>query len=165
MKFILTLSVLCLSIFLYGQEDTLNFALFNPKPGPYKEYYKSGKLKLEGNFTQLDSIECIGCYNSSQNKKISKANSHIMRTGEWKEYHENGQLKSIGTYKGIHETLIIEWPKDYEKKTGMDRWVPGTYTEDYLKDNTWKYYNDSGQLIRVEFYFKGMLADVIKYER
>ena len=90
---------------MYGQKDSLNFALLYPKPGSYKEYYKSGKLKAEGAFAKLDSIECVNCYNKYEDKKIINAHSNMMRVGEWKEYYENGQIKACGSYKGIHENV------------------------------------------------------------
>ncbi len=151
--------------YFYGQVDTLNFALLYPKPGQYKEYCKSGKVKIEGVFAKADSIECVNCYDKNENKIIFKAHATIMRVGEWKEYYENGQIKACGVYNGIHETYGATYPKDYGTKQFVTYFVPGDYREEYLKDKSWKYYNESGQLIREEYYFNGVLADVEIHER
>jgi antitoxin component YwqK of YwqJK toxin-antitoxin module len=128
--------------------------------GIWKEYDESGKLKTEGSYRFADSIECISCYEPYHNNIKTKAYSHSERSGEWKEYHENGQVKAIGCYKGIHEINSTHIPK---KMDGV--FIPGDYFEEYLKDKYWKYYNEKGELIKEEYYFKGMLCDVKTYEK
>src|SRR3954464_14956096 len=103
MRIFLLFILLSSTTILFAQVDTLNFALLYPKAGPYKDFYKSGKIKTLGAFALVDSIECINCFDKDQNTKISRAQTRLMRVGEWKEYYENGKIKSAGTYKGIHE--------------------------------------------------------------
>ena len=52
----------------------LSFAQDKPEDGPYKEYYESGEVKIEGYY---------------ENKK---------RVDEWKRYHKNGQVARIYSY-------------------------------------------------------------------
>lgn len=164
MQMISILTLLCLTTLLHGQIDSVNYSLLFPKPGPYKDFYKPGKIKSDGSFANVDSIECINCYDNNLNKKISKANSKIMRVGQWKEYYENGQLKSVGTYKGIHETHSTFWIDENGKRIGQGQFAAGGVREEYVKDKTWKYYNTSGQLVREEFYFNGAIVDEDIYE-
>jgi uncharacterized protein len=127
--------------------------------GPYNEYYESGKPKIQGTYKFSDSITCVNCYDLDKNKIVTKASSHSDRTGSWKEFHENGQLKSIGIYKGIHETNEIHFHKP---KNG--EWTPGEYSEEYMKDKLWVYYDDEGRVIKEEFYLNGVLADIKTYD-
>jgi antitoxin component YwqK of YwqJK toxin-antitoxin module len=149
-----------------GQTDSLKHILFtSEKPGPYREYYKTGNLRIEGTYKRADSILCVNCFDKDLNKVITKAHSILMRDGEWREYFENGQLSAVGAYKGVHETYSMTWPKDYGKKDGPPYFVPGGYSEEHLKDKTWKYYNENGDLISEEYYVNGDLADIKTYER
>ena len=132
--------------------------------GIFKEFYESGKLKLEGKYEHADSIECVSCFDLYLNKKTTKAQSRSKRIDLWKEYYENGQLKSIGLYNGIHETHYIHYPKP-TSKMGAGVFTPGDYSEEYLKDKSWKYFNDKGELIKDEFYYQGILCSVQEYDR
>ncbi len=159
---------LFLTVLLYGQIghlDTLTGMHVYPKVGPYQEFYKSGKIKVQGTYAKVDSIECINCFDTGLDKKVTKAFLRIMRIGEWKEYHENGQLKSVGAYKGIHETHITTWIDDQGKKIGPGKFAPGGVREDYVKDKKWQYFNTAGQLTHEEFYYNGSLVDEHIYEK
>lgn len=128
--------------------------------GPFNEYYESGNPKIQGAYKFSDSIACINCYDLDQNKVVTKAYSHSDRAGAWKEFYENGQIKSIGVYKGIHQTYEI----NFHKPTNGE-FTPGGYSEEYLKDKLWVYYDSKGKVIREEFYHNGILADIKTYDR
>jgi antitoxin component YwqK of YwqJK toxin-antitoxin module len=132
--------------------------------GIYKEFYESGKLKLDGNYEIADSVTCVSCFDLTENKKISKAQSHSNRVGVWKEYYENGKLRASGSYNGIHETNFMKIPKP-TGEMGPGVFIPGDYSEEYMKDKNWNYYNEKGELIREEFYFQGVLCDVREHDR
>jgi antitoxin component YwqK of YwqJK toxin-antitoxin module len=131
-------------------------------PGFYFEYYPSGKLMVEGVYQRLDSIVCVNCYGSFTEKTINKSISNLMRVGEWKEFHENGQVKAKGMYGHVHEVYHVHWSMPYgESSKGL---VPGDAEIVFLKDGAWQYFNERGQLIREEFYYKGMLSIVETYK-
>lgn len=132
--------------------------------GPNNEYYESGKIKIEGHYEYADSIECINCFELYENKIKTKAYSNSTRSGKWKEYYENGKLKSIGLYKGIHEVYSSHIPKFLNTKS-YGVFQPGSYFEEYLKNKDWKYYNDKEQLIKEEYYYNGVIADIKTYEQ
>jgi len=133
--------------------------------GQHIEYYKSGQIKTEGRYQKAknDSVLCILCYDRREFKKIEWAEfSPSLKVGEWKEYFENGKIKSIGEYYlGVHQTFNTEWFKEdsNKEKTGV-----GTVGTDYLKDNEWKYYNDAGKLIKIEYYKQGTLIGEETFE-
>ena len=62
---------------------------------------------------------------------------------------------------GVHQTFNTEWFKEdsNKEKTGV-----GTVGTDYLKDNEWKYYNDAGKLIKIEYYKQGTLIGEETFE-
>jgi len=126
--------------------------------GLYKEFYKSGKTKLDGNYQFLDSLECVNCFDVVTKNKIYKAELNpSIKVGTWKEYWDNGQLKSSGQYyKGVHQTNYSSLPNP--KSYGV--FTPGGLTDEYLKDGEWKHYNEKGELISIEFYLKGSLVSV-----
>ena len=131
-------------------------------PGFYFEYYPSGKLMVEGVYQHLDSVVCLNCYQSITEDMRNKSISSLMRVGEWKEFHENGQVKAKGMYGYLHEVYHVDWPMPYgESSNGF---VPGDAEIVYLKDGEWQYFNERGRLIKVEFYYEGMLASVATYK-
>lgn len=143
--------------------ETGFFEICSSLTGPYCEYYESGKIKTDGAYAFADSIACINCYDRDGERPVTKAHSHSEKAGLWQEFFENGALKSSGHYKGIHETTHIVHPKPVYKN-GAGVFTPGDYTEDYLKDKQWSYYNEQGQLIKEEFYYNGSLTDQEIYQ-
>src|ERR1700756_605684 len=164
------LAILCILFYglqAHAQTDTTNHAIYVPiKEGPYKENYESGKLKVEGYYKLVDSIECINCYDVTWGKLKTKIDSGFMRTGIWKEYYEDGTLKATGGYKGIHIINTITFAKpDPHPVMGRGVFQPGDYREEYLKDDYWQYYNPKGEFIKEEFYYRGMLTNQAIFER
>lgn len=130
--------------------------------GTYKEYYSNGNLKVEGNYQIQDSIECVGCFDNNLLKNVQKAQSNTMKIGVWKEYHENGVLSAKGWYKGIHEVYghikLEDSSKDY-----LGTFYAGDYSEDYLKNELWEYFDEVGKLKKEETYKNGFLVDVVRH--
>ena len=132
------------------------------KPGFYYERYATGQIKVEGAYLWQDTIVCVTCYKEWSNSFSNYSVEHLMRVGEWKEYYEDGTLKSKGSYYGIHEVYGVHWPMRYgESSNGL---VPGDAEIQYLKDKYWYYYNAAGNLIRLEYYYMGMLASIEVYK-
>lgn len=127
--------------------------------GIYQEYDENGRLKLTGNYRLSDSVECVHCFDADLEMKRSQAQNHSERIGLWKEYYPSGIIKSAGKYKGIHETNYTCHSLN-EKPGTQNVFTPGDYSEEYLKDSKWNYYNEQGVLIKEEFYFEGMLCDI-----
>jgi antitoxin component YwqK of YwqJK toxin-antitoxin module len=130
--------------------------------GIYIEYYSNGKIKTEGRYKLLenDSLECVECYdvtsciecfNSINSRKIKKTTNWPLKDGIWKEYYESGNLKTVGSYySGVHETQnvnTIVGTKFKSLSLGCQ----------YLKHKEWKCYDENGNHIRTEYYFKGIL--------
>ena len=74
-----------------GAIDDFHKEFNNFRVGFWREFYKNGNLKSEGNY-KLDTYKqcctggiCDGYYS--------------YKYGEWKYYHENGNLKAKGTYR------------------------------------------------------------------
>ncbi|WP_291139191.1 toxin-antitoxin system YwqK family antitoxin [Flavobacterium sp. UBA7663] len=74
-----------------GAIDYFHKEFNNFRVGFWREFYKNGNLKSEGNY-KLDTYKqcctggiCNGYYS--------------YKYGEWKYYHENGNLKTKGTYR------------------------------------------------------------------
>lgn len=130
--------------------------------GMYQEYYLNGNLKTEGIYKIQDSIECVGCYDNNELKEKNRAHSNTMKIGIWKEYHENGVLSAKGIYKGIHEVYsqikLEDNSKDY-----LGTFYAGDYSEDYLKNELWEYFDEVGKLLKEETYKNGFLVGVVRH--
>ena len=81
-KNLLLLFVLMISLFTYSQNITV-------KDGPYKEYYKNGQLKSEGQY------------------------KNRLRVGNWKSFYETGELSSVYSYhEGKRDKVSKSFFKD-----------------------------------------------------
>jgi antitoxin component YwqK of YwqJK toxin-antitoxin module len=75
-----------------------------------------------------------------------------IRDGDWKEFYRSGQLKSIGKYdKGKR---IGEW-KFYHPNGKIEQ--IGSYSADGKEEGTWSWYFATGELLREETYYMGMI--------
>ena len=131
--------------------------------GIYKEYYESGNLKIEGNYQYIDSIECINCFDYFNNKEQKMTYSQFIRIGLWNSFYENGQLESKGIYNGIHVTKYIGCEYPASRKSSIGIFCAGSESVEYLKEKEWEYFSTKGNLIKVEYYFKGVLAEIKTY--
>ena len=124
-----------------------------------KKVFKANEIII--NKEKYDSITkesfnaCIPCYLitlDEEDKTIKEGLFYInLPIGYFKSYHKNGKISSVGNYINLlplsHKNLKMGMPCE------------GTCT---VKDGRWKYYNDKGQLIKTEFYIKGLLQKVVR---
>ncbi len=140
----------------------------------YLEFYSTGQLKNKS-LTYIDSTN-------------GKGNSFAWHYTE--EYYENGQLKflpmdpnsqklqqqvrfyesgakmdSVGWLNGTRVGFLKEWHEGGQIKTVREYVVPSNdgYLHDSKKIGTWSYYNESGKLIKEEYYEEGKLVKTIEH--
>jgi hypothetical protein len=119
---------------------------FPNSPGwHYKvEYYENGQRQYDPINPRLKGEQPVIEYYESGSKKSKYAiYSYINILGPYSEWHENGQIKITGQYAAV------------------GRKVSGISLTD--RDGTWSYYNESGKLIKEEFYEEGKLVKTIEY--
>lgn len=99
----------------------------NYRNGFWKEFYKSGALKEEGNF-KLDTYTncCTGGLCEIY---------YSYKFGEWSYFYENGKLKAKGIYK-------------IERKHKETSCEGGTEIEYGNLDNSWKFFDEKGNEIK-----------------
>lgn len=136
-------------LFTYSQED-----IQNKLHGLSIQFYENGEIKEFGHY-------------------IKGA-----KTGEWSYYYENGQLSSRGKYYDdyillgniMHPNKLVNkdnipieqiYPKVKYDFSKVDM-SPHYY---YLKTGKWEYFDEIGNLIRVEYYHKGVLKKVVLSKR
>ncbi len=79
--------------------------------------------------------------------------------GEWINYYDNGNFREIGNYNQNR----VEGPIEKYHRNGQLQ-AKGTYKEWRIKTGEWKYYDESGKLIRTENYgAKGNIEEVKAY--
>jgi|GEM_PF-6573583 len=140
-----------------------NLGLSDSFCGIYKEFYKSGILKTEGNYQYVDSVECINCFDYFNNVEQKMTYRQFIRRGLWSTFYENGQLESKGIYNGIHLTHYTDCEYPASKKSPIGIFCAGSESVEYLKDKEWEYFSTKGNLIKVEYYFRGVLAEIKTY--
>ncbi len=69
--------------------------------GEYKEYYDTGALKVEGQYTHTSGNITNKTYDAQGNEHIRKATSNTIpkKTGEWKYYDEKGNVTKTENLK------------------------------------------------------------------
>jgi antitoxin component YwqK of YwqJK toxin-antitoxin module len=150
LKCVANLKIICLNYFSYC--------------GTYQEYYESGKIKTEGNYLFVDSIECQSCFDHFENKQNKIVRNEFVRTGLWKTFYENGYQESKGVYKGIHKIYYIDCDYPANKKDPPSIFCAGGDSSEFLKNGEWEFYSNKGNLIKLEYYFNGILAEVKTYQ-
>ncbi|MGZ3951180.1 MAG: toxin-antitoxin system YwqK family antitoxin [Flavisolibacter sp.] len=141
---------------IYSRLDTVettNVGLRSETGPKYARYYVNEKLvdkRTYDNFQYLfDNIsKCKPCF-----LKVYDADERLVRTaeqyidcpiGSWTEFYPNGKVKLEGQFK----------------RNGKAKWEE----QDYrllcaIKDGKWKYYDEIGNLIKVETYKEGKLLE------
>jgi antitoxin component YwqK of YwqJK toxin-antitoxin module len=135
--------------------------------GTWAEYYENGQVKDSGSFGLLKakkdtSIHFNRTYSSSIDTVLRYGFVWSIKTGNWVEYYENGKTKSIGKY--YPASISGEVTDTLQDENGNLK-VVRCDNPIYLKDSTWKYYSESGELIREEFYDKAKLMKVKEYNK
>ncbi|MDF1674008.1 MAG: hypothetical protein P1U41_10905 [Vicingaceae bacterium] len=131
-----------------------------------KEYYEDGSLKKEGiydivgkenglfkYFDKKGKIEKTEIYYHGVLLAIGLVDDEGRRQGYWEEYYlePEGQLKSKGKYKDGKK--IDEWTFFFENNKLQQ---VGKYLKDEQPTGLWKWYYESGKLLREENFRKGL---------
>lgn len=110
----------------------------------HARYYENGQKKYEPINPNLRGSEPFVCYYESGNKQCVTTLYHYTNyIGSYIEWYDNGQIKEKGEYADLGRKYLGFPSTD---KTG-----------------TWSYYNESGKLIKEEFYEEGKLVKTIEY--
>ncbi|OQX78816.1 MAG: hypothetical protein B6D61_04655, partial [Bacteroidetes bacterium 4484_249] len=142
------------------QEDVAELAKLDIKT----EYYPSGKPKIVASYKNdvpegvrreySPEGEIVAGYIFKRGNIVGEGiiDEAGMKDGPWKEYYPNGAVKSVGTYdKGKR---IDVW-KFYHPNGQLEQ--TGTYNRDGKEDGIWTWYYATGDLLREESYFNGMI--------
>jgi antitoxin component YwqK of YwqJK toxin-antitoxin module len=142
------------------QEDVAELAKLDIK----REYYPSGKVKIIASYKD-DVPQGVRREFSEEGKVVAGyifrdgniigegiIDAEGIKDGPWKEYYPNGVLKSVGTYdKGKR---IGPWQFYYPNEQLEQM---GSYNKDGKADGAWTWYFPTGDLLREENYFNGMI--------
>jgi hypothetical protein len=129
------------------------------------EYYCNQKMGIWC-FYENGTISKIESYSKAYPNYIKRNNRLTYRSGPYYQFHANGTMKVEGFYRIIEEysntdTVFIFNSDTYEQEIKIehgDYWVPRS-----VKYGVWKYYNDSGNLIKEETWEIEMDNDKIRY--
>jgi antitoxin component YwqK of YwqJK toxin-antitoxin module len=139
--------------------------------GPWKFYYKSGKLRSEGSFKDGNRDGEWKFY--YENGKLEQSGKYVsnLPDGEWKWYFMNGKLLREESYlKGKEEgymkefsdtaTVIAEGNYIEGRRDGAWKFFSEAYTAqgsyiDGLETGNWKGYFSNGKLAFEGSYFEG----------
>lgn len=138
-----------------------------------KKYYDDGTVKMEGiydvigkengtfkYFDKKGKIEKTEIYSHGILTAVGLIDEEGLRQGYWEEYYiePEGQLKSKGKYKDGKK--IDEWQYFFANNQLQQI---GKYLKEEKPTGLWKWYYESGQLLREENFRKG-LEDGMMYE-
>jgi antitoxin component YwqK of YwqJK toxin-antitoxin module len=120
--------------------------------GAYIEYFDndSNTVKVQGEYKLNDSLEIDLSYLNKSN--IEQGLISSVRYGKWTEYFENGNLKAHGMY---YPLLVYEIDSVYIDNV----FVTARRIPVFLKDGNWIYYDESGNVLKKEYYEKGALIE------
>lgn len=157
----------------------------NEKTGEWKEYFQYPEIKSIKNYKHgLLNGTYEEYYNNGQVRAIGEYKDNIRRA-IWYEYYLIGNLKSRGEY--FTDALLIKYDGRekvvFKNKSGavlrlVDYTIElldslemkykneisfksnGAFSiNDYFKHGKWEYWNEEGNLIREEIYYRGDLVD------
>jgi len=136
--------------------------------------YESGRILQVGNYMySKDSGASVTIRDSATFETYESApcsSDCLQRCGPWFTFYENGQLESEGKY--LPNVFMIDYPtKDSAgiavivRRSGFEdnQYTMGIRCSTYLKDGTWKYYNENGKEIGEEYYDGGFLKSKTGY--
>ena len=128
------------------------------------EYYPSGKPKIVASYKKdipegvrreySPDGEIVAGYIFKNGTVVGEGiiDEAGIRDGSWKEYYPNSTLKSEGVYD--NGKRIGEW-KFYHPNGQLEQ--IGSYNKDGKEDGPWTWYFATGDLLREENYFNGMI--------
>ena len=129
-----------------GQIEIQGFLVDSILIGKYTEFYKSGQVKITGEFknceyeTNHTKIYIVSC-GVGNNSTIRKGKKH----GEWKVYSENGILESKSNYYcGLRQGNFF-----YYRENGKLYWID--------------FYHADKEMGTQEFYENGLLEKISTY--
>ncbi len=142
------------------QEDVAELAKLDIKT----EYYPSGNVKIVASYKDdvpqgvrrefSEDGEVVAGFIFKDGILLGEGiiDEEGLKDGPWKEYYPNGVLKSIGTYHTGKR--IGDW-KFYYPNDQLEQ--IGSYNKDGKADGAWTWYYATGDLLREETYFNGMI--------
>ena len=146
-------------------ESITELNAFGQRIGVNKEFDSTGVLRIEGEYTQMDSSKCLNCYEGyfgddtlGSWHKIDKINVREVKVGNWLTYHANGKVSTSGQYDTL---FCIYYGSIVPKIEGPS---PVGLKLEQLKFGIWKYYNETGKLYRKEEYYQGTLVYQLYFE-
>ena len=146
-------------VFFYGTDGQVSWEGFYKngiRVGEWKNYYKSGRVKLKFSYSQIGLLEGsrIEYYENGQAKEIFHYENG-KKNGEWMTYYENSLIKSTAVFKdGWLEGEKISYYEDTKAKYNN----VGSKIKEKInfvnnrKDGLAVFYYESGQVERKEFY-------------
>ena len=167
-----------ISYFLNGNMESKGQFVNNETTGVWEFYYESGNLKMRGVLRQNSNYGLWEYFYESGQKSMDGTIDNKKREGIWKIYYESGEVKEIGEYvnnmrSGFWETYFEDGAKRGEIVYAEDH---GRYTEFYHSGKVfaegpkagprnvgrWRYYDESGLLLREGDYVNGKKQGVWK---
>ncbi|MDP4266946.1 MAG: toxin-antitoxin system YwqK family antitoxin, partial [Bacteroidota bacterium] len=134
------------------------------------DYYPDGQKKVIGTYNKNGKPEGFRReYNQDgtiKSAKIFKSGVMIgkgivddggMKNDSWKEYFETGELRGEGNYK--NDRRIGKWIF-YHRNGKIEQ--TGTYIEGEIPDGEWKWFYESGKLLKSEIFKRGLLEGLLK---
>ncbi len=148
-----------LSIEKYINDEPVLFAEELKEYEIRRDYYPSGKVKIEGSYFDnvADGVRreydengnIVKGYVFSEGVVIGEGIIDAMgkKQGDWKEFYESGELMANGVYK--NNVRVGKWTF-FHRNGKIEQ--EGVFTSKGLPDGDWKYYYENGNtLIEEEF--------------
>ena len=157
-----------------------------------KGYYKSGKLKYTGTLWKGFRIKrWKSWYENGNLESDGEFSMKGEEEGEWRYYHQNGKIKNIANYengklvglvKNFNENGKLYSTTYYEKDSNLTKWKffyedeksiekeGKAYDMGYEVEKRWKiigewkYYNEKGELEKIETYENGEIVKVEEFQ-
>lgn len=124
--------------YLYEEGSLKAQAYFDHGDGVYKEFYPSGKLKMEGKNVDEESEGTWTYYYESGEIEAEGDFTSGLRDGYWKHFHKNNQLAAEGEFLSGEKNGV--WKYYYPDGSISSE---GEMKEDQ-RDGFWKLYYQSG---------------------
>ncbi|HNW89067.1 MAG TPA: hypothetical protein PKN48_05350 [Bacteroidales bacterium] len=129
-----------------------------------ESYHPNGKVKSKGEFIKGEMLKWEDYFENGQiefSEEYNKGTEYHLYTHI---YYENGNPKILFDLIDVKSRLYSY--KEYYENGQVEeqgKKIQNKATRDYPQDGMWEYYNESGKLILVEEYVRGMLNDERKY--
>ncbi len=128
----------------------------NTLNGEYKEYFASGKIKIQGQYHAGIADGRWKYFYENGNPRMEGEVEQGVSNGMWTYYFESGQVSMKGTLKGSQKEG--DWEFYYESGDLKSR---GRYRSG-IKAGIWNYYYEDGNL-KAQAYYKGNRGQYREY--